>query len=179
MKVRVWIWKYLILKSLILHWYYSERIQPPVFRVWYASHQILACSFTRIELISRQGRVTTSILFSQFNYQKYQWRSSRCWTRTVARQSSIWGALRLCWGALRSCRGAWHSNLTKIPRIYSVSYFTLGGLRALFGSAKPSKTPPVATGLCWTAPVTSIVSSKLTDVFLNENTRMNLDQFLK
>jgi len=41
-------------------------------------------------------------------------------------------------GACRSCRGAWHSNLTKIPLIYSVSYFNLGD--------KPTKAP-LATGL--------------------------------
>jgi len=31
-------------------------------------------------------------------------------------------------GALRLCGGAWHPNLTKIPLIYSVSCFNLGGL---------------------------------------------------
>jgi len=36
------------------------------------SHQIFACLFTSIELLSRQGRIATSLLFSQFNYQKYQ-----------------------------------------------------------------------------------------------------------
>ena len=53
------------------------------FRHWfsefYVSHQIVSCSFTSIELLCRQGRITTSLLFGQFNYQKYQWRSSRCW----------------------------------------------------------------------------------------------------
>ena len=43
-------------------------------------------------------------------------------------------------GALRSCKGAWHSNLTKIPLICSVSYFNLGGIGALSGGAKPTKT---------------------------------------
>ena len=43
------------------------------------SHQIFACLFTSIELLSRQGRIATSLLFSQFNYQKYQWRSSPSW----------------------------------------------------------------------------------------------------
>jgi len=79
---RNWQWKWEFeLESILLwnHWYYSELILPPVFGVWYDSHQIFACSFTSIELFSRQGRVTTSLLFSQFNYQKYQWRSSRCW----------------------------------------------------------------------------------------------------
>jgi len=38
----------------------------------YVSHQIFACSFTSIELLARQGRITTSLFFSQFNYQKYQ-----------------------------------------------------------------------------------------------------------
>ena len=52
-------------------------------------------------------------------------------------------------GALRLCLGAWHSNLTKIQLMYSVSYFKLGGLGASFGGLSPSK-PPMATGLSWT-----------------------------
>ena len=107
MKVRVWIWKHLTLKSI--HWYYSKRIQPPVFGVWYVSHQIFACSFTSIELLSRQGRVTTSLLLV--------------------------------------------NSTTK-----NISEYLLDAE---------------------TTTVKSIVSSKLPDVFLNENTRMNLDQFLK
>jgi len=31
--------------------------------------------------------------------------------------------------------------LTKIPLVYRVSYFNLGGLGALFGEAKPTKAP--------------------------------------
>jgi len=31
--------------------------------------------------------------------------------------------------------------MTKIPLTYSVSYFNLGGLGALFGGAKPTKDP--------------------------------------
>jgi len=46
--------------------------------------------------------------------------------------------------------GAWHSNLTNIPLIYSVSYFNLGGLGALFGGDKPTNAAPVATGLLHT-----------------------------
>jgi len=70
------------IESILLwnHWYYSERIQLPVFGAWYVSHQIFACSFTSIELLSWQGRVIASSLFSQFNYQKCQWRSSQCWS---------------------------------------------------------------------------------------------------
>jgi len=37
---------------------------------------------------------------------------------------------------------AWHSHLTKIPLVYSVSYFNLEGVVALFGEAKPAKAPP-------------------------------------
>ena len=48
-------------------------------------------------------------------------------------------ALHLCRGALRSCRGAWHSNLTKIPLMYSVSYFNLWGLGAVFWGLNPPK----------------------------------------
>ena len=35
------------------------------------SHRF-SCSFTGIELLSRQGRITTSLLFVQFNYRKCQ-----------------------------------------------------------------------------------------------------------
>jgi len=40
------------------------------------------------------------------------------------------------------CAGGLTYNLTKIPLSYSVSYFTLEGLGALFGGAKPTKAPP-------------------------------------
>ena len=39
------------------------------------------------------------------------------------------------------CGGASHSNLTKIPLIYSVPYFNLGG-------AKPTKAPPWRRDCC-------------------------------
>ena len=45
------------------------------------------------------------------------------------------------WGALHSRRRGLTFNLAKIPLIYSVSYFNLGGLGALFGEPKPTKTP--------------------------------------
>jgi len=32
--------------------------------------------------------------------------------------------------------------LTKLPLTYSISYFNLGGLGALFGGNKPTKAPP-------------------------------------
>jgi len=51
------------------------------------------------------------------------------------------GTLRLCRGALRSCRGAWHSNLNKIPLIYSVSYFNLGGLELCLGGLSLPNPP--------------------------------------
>jgi len=63
------------------------------------------------------------------------WIRNRC--QTVVNRV----ALRLCGGTLRSCRGARHSNLTKVPLIYSVSYFNLGGIGAVFGGAKPTKAP--------------------------------------
>ena len=37
--------------------------------------------------------------------------------------------------------------MAKILPTYSVSYFNLGGLEALFGKAKPTKTFPAATGV--------------------------------
>jgi len=45
------------------------------------------------------------------------------------------GALRLCGGALRSHRGGFTFKFDKTPLIYSVSYFNLGGLEALYGGA--------------------------------------------
>jgi len=62
-------------------------------------------------------------------------------TRTLARKSST-GVLCFCAGGLDVCAGgAWHSNLTKIPLIYNVSYFSLGELDALFGGLSPPKPP--------------------------------------
>jgi len=49
-------------------------------------------------------------------------------------------------GTLRLCRWALHSENDKTLLIYSVSYFNLGGLGALFGEAKPTKDP-TAMGL--------------------------------
>ena len=60
--------------------------------------------------------------------------------RTVARQSSI-GVFTFVRGAWRSRRGAWHSNLTKISRIYSVSYFNLGAWSCVWGGLRPPKPP--------------------------------------
>ena len=54
--------------------------------------------------------------------------------RTVARKSSI-GRLYV------RARVGWHSNLTKIPLIYSVSYFSLGGLELCLGGLSPPKPP--------------------------------------
>jgi len=59
---------------------------------------------------------------------------SRDSIRTVARKSSK-GSLRLCGGLDIP------TNLRKIPLMYNVSYFNLGGLRALFGGVKPIKAP--------------------------------------
>jgi len=105
MKVEVWIWKHLIFKSLILFGVYSA-----------TGFRSLICPLSNLCVFFHQHRIIFSTrknynLFSQSNYQKYQWRSSRCWNYYYA--------------------------------------------------------------------VKSIVSSKLPGVFLNENTRMNLDQFLK
>jgi len=38
-------------------------------------------------------------------------------------------------------RGLYGEKLIKPPMIYSVSYFDLRGLSALFGEAKPTKAP--------------------------------------
>jgi len=51
--------------------------------------------------------------------------------------------------------------LTKTELIYSASYFNLGRLVALFGCGKPTKTPPVATGL-------NIVKYELTLLFTRD-----------
>jgi len=39
--------------------------------------------------------------------------------------------------------------LTKTQLIYSVSYFNLGGLGALFGRTKPPKAPPWQRDSLW------------------------------
>ena len=49
-------------------------------------------------------------------------------------------------GSLRSCAGVWHSNLTKIPLICSVSYFNWGGLGVYLGELRPPN-PPWRRGL--------------------------------
>jgi len=62
--------------------------------------------------------------------------------RTVARNSSL-GGLYVCAGRLYvRAGGAWHSNLTKVPLIYNVSYFNFRELGALFGGAEATKSPP-------------------------------------
>jgi len=43
--------------------------------------------------------------------------------------------------ALRFCRRLDIPNFTKTPLIYSVSYFNLGGLGALFGGLSPPNPP--------------------------------------
>jgi len=50
-------------------------------------------------------------------------------------------------GALHLCRGLGIVKIGKIPLIYSVSYFNLGLLGALFGGLVAHQSPPVATGL--------------------------------
>ena len=43
-------------------------------------------------------------------------------------------------------------SLTKTPMVYSVSYFSLGGLDTLFGGAKPTKAPPRGDGTATGVP---------------------------
>ena len=74
----------------------------------------------------------------------------RFMSRTVARKSTIEGFYVRA-GGTRLCMGTWHSNLTKIPLIYSVSCFDLGRLGALFGGLSPPKLL-VATGLFMRSP---------------------------
>ena len=53
------------------------------------------------------------------------------------------GALQFCGGRFALVRGGLEViKLSKIPLLYSVSRFNLGGLGALFGGAKPTKAPP-------------------------------------
>ena len=61
-------------------------------------------------------------------------------TRTVARKSSI-GGFTFLLGSSRSYMGAWHSNLTKILLIHSVSYFNLGDLKLCLGGLSLPKPP--------------------------------------
>jgi len=80
-------------------------------------------------------------------------------TRTVARKSSI-GGFTFARGLYICVGGAWYSNLTKIPLIYIVSYFNLGGLGALFGGLSPPE-PPVATGLSCTGGCMQLIADLL------------------
>ena len=50
-------------------------------------------------------------------------------------------------GDLRLCGGDWHSNLTKISLIYSISYFNLGAWNFVWEGYAHQSPPPVATGL--------------------------------
>ena len=56
------------------------------------------------------------------------------------------GALKFCGVCL--CGVLDITKLTKIPLVYSVSRFNLGGLGALFGGAKPTKAPPWRRDWC-------------------------------
>jgi len=51
------------------------------------------------------------------------------------------GALQFCGGALRLCGGLDVIKLSKIPLIYSVSRFNLGGLELFLGGDKPTTAP--------------------------------------
>ena len=76
-----------------------------------------------------------------------------CWPCQVVETASqnrrqkvvnrVSGALRFCGGLDVCAKGAWHSNLTKIPLIYNVSYFHLGVVKLCLGGDNPtSKSPP-------------------------------------
>jgi len=61
--------------------------------------------------------------------------------RTVARKSSKRG-LYICAEGIDVCAGrAWHQNLTKIPLIYNISYFKLGGLELRLGRISAPNPP--------------------------------------
>jgi len=75
-----------------------------------------------------------------------------CWPCQVVETASqnrrqkvvnrVSGALRFCGGLDVCAKGAWHSNLTKIPLIYNVSYFHLGVVKlCLGGIIPPAKAP--------------------------------------
>jgi len=42
---------------------------------------------------------------------------------------------------ITSVQGAWHSKIWQTQPIYSVSYFNLGRIRALFWGLSPTKPP--------------------------------------
>jgi len=67
--------------------------------------------------------------------QNFRHNSTCVWFRTIAKKFSI-GGLDII-------------KLSKIPLIYSVSHFNLGGLGALFGGGMNPPQPPVATGQAW------------------------------
>ena len=62
-------------------------------------------------------------------------------SRIVDRTSSIGGLYVCAGGGFTFVQGAWHLNLRKVRLTYSVSYFNLGRLRALFGGMSLPKPP--------------------------------------
>ena len=85
-------------------------------------------------------------------------------SRTVARKSSIGGLYVCAVGAFHSSRGAWHSNFTKIPLIYGVSYLNLGEHGAFFGGISPPKPPSgdgtrrmLSLGTGWIATIYRVI----------------------
>jgi len=80
--------------------------------------------------LRQEGYSKTNWLRVKMQFTKFFGRCFEALThlqcRNVARKSSIGGFY------VRA-GGVWHSNLTKNPVIYSVSYFNLVGLEALFG----------------------------------------------
>jgi len=70
------------------------------------------------------------------------------WKPEPSPESSQQGGFTFVRGTSRLCGGGWHSNLTKIPLIHSVSYFNLRGLEAFWRGLNPPKPPPWRQD-CW------------------------------
>ena len=73
--------------------------------------------------------------------QNFRHNSTRVWFRTIAKKFSIGGLYSSAGGICVCAGGLYIIKLSKIPLIYSVSRFTLGGLELCLGGLSPPQPP--------------------------------------
>ena len=98
-------------------------------------HSVKLCALAA-RAFRLQNKKYTSLSFAWPIHEKDQrWTQNR-------RQKVVNRGLYICVGGLYvRAGGGWHSNLTKSPLTYSVSYFKLGGLEFCLGGLSPQKLP--------------------------------------
>jgi len=75
-----WKWQFEFETSLLgNHWYYSSEFNHRFSEFSLSLIKSLRALSPAWNCFLGKERITTSLFFIQFNYQKYQWRSSRCW----------------------------------------------------------------------------------------------------